>query len=238
MSIGMRCRVGATALFAMTVGVAVLGVTLVAHGQPAKPVVTTKVVTRTTTTTTKAPASAPAPVVAKARTPKPAKVVLVAKAAPAPASAPAVVVTTTTAPPPVTVATAVAQPVATAATMSVSEFLDWLLKLAGIILAALIPLLLNRWLGGKVSADQLAAYSKLAVDAVGHTEELGHQAIKNGTAAPNSDAKLDAAVAYVAQAAKVLNLRPMDESAIKQLVDAKLGTSRATLDKGRRVSCP
>jgi hypothetical protein len=109
---------------------------------------------------------------------------------------------------------------------SVSMLLDWLLKLSGIALAALIPLLLQRWLGGKISADALAAYSKLAVDAVGHSEELAHQALKSGASGLDSNAKANAAVAYVLQAADALKLRPMAEDAVKKLIDAKLGTER------------
>jgi hypothetical protein len=116
--------------------------------------------------------------------------------------------------------------VTAAASFSVSMLLDWLLKLAGIVLAALIPLLLQRWLGGKVSADQLAVYSKLATDAVGHAEELGHQAVKSGTTTLDSNAKANAAVAYVMQAADALKLRPLAESAVKKLIEAKLGEGR------------
>jgi len=110
---------------------------------------------------------------------------------------------------------------------SVSVLLDWLLKLAGIALATLIPLLLQRWLGGKISADRLNAYSQLAVDAAGHAEELAHQALRNGAPALDSNAKANAAVSYVLQAADALNLRPLAESAVKKLIDAKLGTGRA-----------
>jgi hypothetical protein len=131
-----------------------------------------------------------------------------------PASQPAVIVATpaVTATPP----------------FSVSMLLDWLLKLAGIALATLIPLLLQRWLGGKISADALAVYSKLAVDAVGHSEELAHQALKSGASGLDSNAKANAAVAYVMQAADSLKLRPMAEDAVKKLIDAKLGTERTT----------
>lgn len=111
---------------------------------------------------------------------------------------------------------------------SVSVLLDWLLKLAGIALATLIPLLLQRWLGGKMSADKLAAYSKLAADAVGHAEELAHQAVKGGAPRLDSNAKANAAVAYVLQAADALKLRPMAETAVKQMIDAKLGTGRTS----------
>ena len=111
---------------------------------------------------------------------------------------------------------------------SVSMLLDWLLKLAGIALATLIPLLLQRWVGGKISADKLAAYSKLAVDAAGHAEELAHQALKSGAPALDGNAKANAAVSYVMQAADALKLRPMAEDAVKKLIDAKLGTERTT----------
>ena len=110
----------------------------------------------------------------------------------------------------------------------VSTLLDWLLKLAGLALATLIPLLLQRWLGGKISADALAAYSKLAVDAAGHAEELAHQALKSGAPALDGNAKANAAVSYVMQAADALKLRPMAEDAVKKLIDAKLGTERTT----------
>jgi len=142
-----------------------------------------------------------------------------------PSSAPAGVaptlLTLAAAEPPLQVTTTAAAPA-----FSVSTLLDWLLKLAGIALATMIPLLLQRWLGGKVSAEQLAVYSKLAVDAVGHSEELAHQALKSGSSGLDSNAKANAAVAYVLQAADALKLRPMAESAIKQMIDAKLGTER------------
>jgi hypothetical protein len=110
--------------------------------------------------------------------------------------------------------------------LTVSDVLDWVLKLVGIVVATLVPILLQRWLGGKIAADKLAMYSKLAIDAVDHSEELGHRAIKSGAAYLDSNAKADAAVAYVAQAADALNLRPMAESAVKKLIDAKLGSVR------------
>lgn len=140
-----------------------------------------------------------------------------------PASVPSIVATTAI---PV-IETKTATPATASPAFSVSMLLDWLLKLAGIALATMIPLLLQRWLGGKVSAEQLAVYSKLAVDAVVHTEELAHQAVKSGTQTLDSNAKANAAVAYVLQAADALRLRPMAESAVKNLIDAKLGESRA-----------
>lgn len=155
----------------------------------------------------------------------------VAAAVLAPSSAPALLA--------VVPAPAASVPVVAAApALSVSELLDWLLKLAGLVLATLVPLLLNRWLGGKASAEQLAAYSKLAVDAIGHGEELAHQAVKNGKPKLDSNDKANAGVAYVLQAADALKLRPLAESAIKNLLDAKLGIERTTNPVALEISSP
>jgi hypothetical protein len=117
---------------------------------------------------------------------------------------------------------------------AVSDLLNLLLKLVGLAATAIVTALLRKWLGGKVSADTQAAYSKLAVDAIGHAEEMGHRAIKDNAAKLDSNAKLDAAVSFVMKGADDLKLVPRAEDAIKSLITAKLGGVRppdATADK-------
>ena len=109
---------------------------------------------------------------------------------------------------------------------AVSGLLDILLKLVGLAATTIATVLLKRWLGGKVSANAQAEYSKLAIDAIGHAEELGHRAIKDNAAKLDSNTKLDAAVSYVLKGAEILNLEPRAEDAIKRLITAKLGGTR------------
>lgn len=111
--------------------------------------------------------------------------------------------------------------------LALGELLDWVLKLAGIVAVTVIPLLLQWWLGGKVTADQLAAYDKLAGDAVAHAEELGHQAFKRGALRLDGAEKANAAATYVLTTADALKLRPLAEDAVKRLIEAKLGATRA-----------
>jgi hypothetical protein len=111
-------------------------------------------------------------------------------------------------------------------TAAVSGLLDILLKLVGTVATAVVAVMIKRWLGGKVSADTQEAYSKVALDAVGHAEEIGHQYLKTNAAKLDSNAKLDSAASYVVNAANDLNLVPMANDAIKRLITAKLGGTR------------
>jgi hypothetical protein len=117
---------------------------------------------------------------------------------------------------------------------AVSDLLNLLLKLVGFVATTVVTVLIKRWLGGKVSADTQAAYANLAVDAIGHAEEMGHRSIKDHAVKLDSNAKLDAAVSFVMNGADDLKLVPRSEDAIKSLITAKLGGTRppdATADK-------
>ena len=127
----------------------------------------------------------------------------------------------------VALAAPASQPVVTAATSAaVSDLLNQLLKLVGLTATTIVTVLLKRWLGGKVSADTQEMYSELALDAIGHVEEMAHQAVKTNAAKLDSNAKLNAAVGYVVKEATALKLEPKAEDAIKALIHAKLGDGR------------
>ena len=114
----------------------------------------------------------------------------------------------------------------------VSDLLDWMLKLVGIAAITAAPLLLQRWLGPKVSADRLATFTQLAVQGVAHAEEMGHQAIKSGAPKLDAGTKSSLAINYVANAADALKLKPLAELAVKNLITSALGDTRSPSDAG------